>query len=419
MQYAKFIILNSIFTSLLSIVILFTTPTFAATIEEKDGDIDNKTHIPIAQNNSDALSSIVNSQDYFVNIDRGNELFDEKRYEEAITYYDKALPIEPSSIEALQNKGVALYNSGKYEEAITYFDEVLTIDPNYTDAMEVKNASQSLLKYEAVTGRTAINDTPNGSHDKNLNNKEIIREFLTYAINSLYPETREKFTNTEYGVDMTLPRNWTGFEWKVVFPLAIVSPEGINVTSLLSSQISATVDSIVEEVNAGGNLYELAEQKIRDLNKPIINKLLQYFTDRTSSMAIYIYDKQFARNENSFNQNGTIPIDSQGSLYERHESESMNSGCFRKSLDQISLHDNILAEKATDQCFLGLDGNKKQNNIHYFILTPNAVVYIRYTYDPDKENEKSLQEFEEALKSLSIKGSLPINNQTIQQFLNG
>ena len=219
---------------------------------------------------------------------------------------------------------------------------------------------------------------------------------------------------------MTFPKNWSGIEWKTVFPLAIVSPEGINVTDLFSPEISATVDSIVEEINSGSNMSELAEQKMQDLHKPVIDKLLQYFTDRTSSMAIYIYDKQFARHANSFSPNSTIPIDSQTSLYERRSfSESTNSGCFRKSLDQITLHNNILAEKATDQCFLGLDGNKKQDNIHYFVLTPNAVVYIRYTYDPDKVNDISLQEFEESLKTLSVEESLPINNQTIQQFLSG
>jgi hypothetical protein len=159
---------------------------------------------------------------------------------------------------------------------------------------------------------------------------------------------------------------------------------------------------------------------MQDLNKPVINKLLQYFTDRASSMAIYIYDKQFARDANSFSLNSTMPIKSQTSLYERLTfSESTNSGCFRKSLDLITLNNNISAEKVTDQCFLGLDGNRKQDNIHYFVLTPNAVVYIRYTYDPDKVNDMSLREFEETLKSLSVKETLPINNQTIQQFLNG
>lgn len=298
---------------------------------------------------------------------------------------------------------------------------VITYDISETDKEENRDIEAMIDSFKVEDDVSENEITIASSNGKEfVTSEDKTRDLLTYAFNSLFPETGEKFTNTEYGVDITFPKNWTGIEWKAVFPLAIVSPEGINITDLFSPEIKVTVDSIVEEFNSGGNISELAEQKMQDLNKPVINKLLQYFTDRTSSMAIYIYDKQFARHANSFSANSKLPIDSQTSLYERHSfSESANSGCFRKSLDQISLHNNILAEKATDQCFLGLDGNKKQDNIHYFVLTPNAVVYIRFTYDPDKENDISFQEFEESLKSLSVEKSLPINNQTIQQFLSG
>ena len=38
----------------------------------------------------------------------------------AITYFDKALTINPDDIESLNNKGVALANLGNYYEAIKY-----------------------------------------------------------------------------------------------------------------------------------------------------------------------------------------------------------------------------------------------------------------------------------------------------------
>jgi hypothetical protein len=421
MQYSGFDVLGSISISLFTFVLLFTNPSFADTIEESYGDTNNKIHYISTQSNNDSLSTIVNSQEYFTNIGKGNELFDEEKYEEAIIYYDKALALGPRSLEALQNKGVALYNLGKYEEATTYMDEVLTIDPKNTDALEVKEASQSFLPKITATDSDENNYTLDLSNENYFNKtKDKTRDFITYILNSIFPETEDKFTNTEHGVGIAFPKNWTGIEWKIAFPLAIVSPDGINVTDLFSPEIIATVDSIVEEINSGSNTSQLVEQKMQDLNKPVINKLLQYITDRTSSMAIYIYDKQFAKHTDSFSSNNTIPINSQTSLYELHSfSGSTNSGCFRKSLEQITLHNNIPAEKATDQCFLGLDGNKKQDNIHYFVLTPNAIVYIRYTYDPDKVNDMSLPEFEESLKSLSIEESLPINNQTIHQFLSG
>jgi hypothetical protein len=52
-------------------------------------------------------------------------------------------------------------------------------------------------------------------------------------------------------------------------------------------------------------------------------------------------------------------------------------------------------------------------------LTPDAIVGIQYTSDKNNEDDRFLPEFEESLKTLSVEESLPINNQTIQQFLNG
>ena len=57
------------------------------------------------------------------------------KYNEAITYLDRALAIDPNYKEALNDKGLALYNLGRYDEAITYFDMALAIDPNYKDAL--------------------------------------------------------------------------------------------------------------------------------------------------------------------------------------------------------------------------------------------------------------------------------------------
>jgi tetratricopeptide (TPR) repeat protein len=61
---------------------------------------------------------------------KGVELLDAGKYEEAITYFDKALAIEPNDVDALNNKGIALHNLGKNQEAIALFDKVLLIKPN-------------------------------------------------------------------------------------------------------------------------------------------------------------------------------------------------------------------------------------------------------------------------------------------------
>ena len=51
------------------------------------------------------------------------------KYNEAITYFDRALKTDPKNIIALTNKGVALDGLGKYDEEIKNYLKVLEIDP--------------------------------------------------------------------------------------------------------------------------------------------------------------------------------------------------------------------------------------------------------------------------------------------------
>lgn len=71
------------------------------------------------------------------------------KYEEAITWFDKALQIDPDFVIALNSKGITLLNLGKYEEAITWFDKALQIDPDFIDAIYNKaDALGELGRYE-------------------------------------------------------------------------------------------------------------------------------------------------------------------------------------------------------------------------------------------------------------------------------
>jgi tetratricopeptide (TPR) repeat protein len=94
------------------------------------------------------------------------------KYEEAITWFDKALKINPSFANALDNKGITLSNLGKYEEAITWFDKALEINPDFIDAMYNKaDALGELGKYEeslewtdrALTLKPAIQNNSNSN----------------------------------------------------------------------------------------------------------------------------------------------------------------------------------------------------------------------------------------------------------------
>ena len=60
-------------------------------------------------------------------IDKGDTLTDLGNYEDAITYYDKALAIDPNNATFLDDKGYSLSKLGKYTDAITYYDKALLL----------------------------------------------------------------------------------------------------------------------------------------------------------------------------------------------------------------------------------------------------------------------------------------------------
>src|SRR5688500_6608248 len=72
---------------------------------------------------------------------KGNELFNDGKYDEAITYYDKALEIDPNYVKALSNRGSALSTLERYEEAIMSYDKALEIEPTYVKALINKGIS--------------------------------------------------------------------------------------------------------------------------------------------------------------------------------------------------------------------------------------------------------------------------------------
>jgi tetratricopeptide (TPR) repeat protein len=79
------------------------------------------------QNNMTNKASVENAETL---LNKGRDLQILGKHQEAISYYDKALAIEPNDLLALYGKGLALYELGKYDEAIASFDKALAIEPN-------------------------------------------------------------------------------------------------------------------------------------------------------------------------------------------------------------------------------------------------------------------------------------------------
>src|SRR2546425_1457602 len=70
--------------------------------------------------------------------DKAQALYASGKYNESITYYDKALVINPNDVGVLTGKGFDLLFAGKKNDSITHFDKVLTINPKDLSALTGK-----------------------------------------------------------------------------------------------------------------------------------------------------------------------------------------------------------------------------------------------------------------------------------------
>ena len=57
------------------------------------------------------------------------------QYEEALSWYDQALKIDPKDVDTMFKKALLLSKTGKYEQAIFLFDQVIEIDPTLVSAL--------------------------------------------------------------------------------------------------------------------------------------------------------------------------------------------------------------------------------------------------------------------------------------------
>ena len=57
-----------------------------------------------------------------------------KHYEEALSYYDRAISLKPDYAEAWHNKGVNYCELKRFEEALTHYDEAMKFKTNYAEA---------------------------------------------------------------------------------------------------------------------------------------------------------------------------------------------------------------------------------------------------------------------------------------------
>jgi tetratricopeptide (TPR) repeat protein len=67
-------------------------------------------------------------------IQKGNDLMEDCKFEESLSYFDQALLLQPNNPDLLNKKGVALRSLGRYDEAIECFNRSLQLDPRDLDS---------------------------------------------------------------------------------------------------------------------------------------------------------------------------------------------------------------------------------------------------------------------------------------------
>lgn len=74
-------------------------------------------------------------------LNKGIELSESGKNQEAIELFDNVLKLDSNNVDALLNKGIALNDSEDYENAMECLDKVLKLDPDNIDARNIKGYS--------------------------------------------------------------------------------------------------------------------------------------------------------------------------------------------------------------------------------------------------------------------------------------
>ncbi len=94
-------------------------------------------------------SHLVESDAHLVWAERGDEMFEEQRYLEAVTCYDKVVQAVPADYLAWFKRGMALENSHQSEAAIASYDQVIQLQPqDYLAWFKRGKVLENLQRYD-------------------------------------------------------------------------------------------------------------------------------------------------------------------------------------------------------------------------------------------------------------------------------
>ena len=100
-----------------------------------------------------------------VNLVRGSRASSGKRYADAIRWYENALTVDPSNVNASTDLGIAFYYSNQPDRALAQFDRSLAVDPRHSKTLLnvgiVRAFGKQDLEGAARAWKTVLEVAPN------------------------------------------------------------------------------------------------------------------------------------------------------------------------------------------------------------------------------------------------------------------
>jgi len=82
-----------------------------------------------------SVTIVYSQEDVDFLFQKGLESFENNNIDEAISYFERVLEIDPNHVDALSNRGGLLSTIGKHDEAFSDLDKALEIEPNHVRAL--------------------------------------------------------------------------------------------------------------------------------------------------------------------------------------------------------------------------------------------------------------------------------------------
>ena len=92
-----------------------------------------------------SLTTAYSEEDVDLLFKKGLESYQNGKIDEAISYFEKVIEIDPNHVDALSNIGGLVSTIGKHDEASSYLDRALEIEPNHVRALINKGILLSFL----------------------------------------------------------------------------------------------------------------------------------------------------------------------------------------------------------------------------------------------------------------------------------